>query len=88
MHLYGLVVSCLLERKMIFLGQGRQCMVQFVSPHQVEADVYSRSAGFDMVRSRECTQATLAKFIGGNLKKKKECQHLIRRQKIVHVYFC
>lgn len=58
--MYGLVVSCLLERKMIFLGQGRQCMVQFVSPHQVEADVYSRSAGFDMVRSRECTQATLA----------------------------
>lgn len=40
-----------------------------------------------MVRSWECMQATLVKFIGGNLKKKKECQHLIRR-KIVHVYFC
>lgn len=54
MHMYGLVVSCLLERKMIFLGQGRQCMVQFVSPHQVEADFYCGPAGFYMVRSREC----------------------------------
>lgn len=27
MHMYGLVVSCLLEGKMIFLGQGCQCVV-------------------------------------------------------------
>lgn len=80
MHMYGLVVSCLLEGKMIFLGQGCQCVVQFVSPHQVEADVYSRSAGFDMVRSWECMQATLVKFIGGNLKKKKRMPALNQKK--------